>query len=169
MASHSGILVWEIPWTQKPGGLQSMGSQRDTTERLNNTHTHTRIWLPRQRRYGCLIRQQNRWWLKVSLLKSYWPKTLCCATMVVAVWVAQSCLTFATPWTGALQPPPSMGFSRQEYWSGLPFPPPGDPPDSGIKPTSLTSSALADRFFTTRTSWEAHHTSCIWWQWSKWN
>ena len=40
---------------------------------------------------------------------------------------------FATPWTVAYQDPPSMGFSRQEYWSGLPFPSPGDLPDPGIK------------------------------------
>ena len=43
---------------------------------------------------------------------------------------------FATPWTVAPQAPPSMGFSRQEYWSGLPFPSPGDLPDPGIKPRS---------------------------------
>ena len=47
----------------------------------------------------------------------------------------QSCL-FATPWTVARQAPLSMGFSRQEYWSGLPFPPPGDLPNPGIEPTS---------------------------------
>ena len=43
---------------------------------------------------------------------------------------------FATPWTVAHQAPPSMGFSRQEYWSGLPLPFPGDLPDPGIKPGS---------------------------------
>ena len=43
---------------------------------------------------------------------------------------------FATPWTVALQAPLSMGFSRQEYWSGLPFPSPGDLPDPGIEPRS---------------------------------
>ena len=43
---------------------------------------------------------------------------------------------FATPWTVAYQAPPSMGFSGQEYWSGLPFPSPGDLPDPGIKPWS---------------------------------
>ena len=43
---------------------------------------------------------------------------------------------FATPWTVAYQPLPSMGFSRQEYWSGLPFPSPGDLPDPGIEPGS---------------------------------
>ena len=41
---------------------------------------------------------------------------------------------FATPWTVANQAPPSMGFSRQEYWSGLPFPSPGDLPNPGIEP-----------------------------------
>ena len=45
-------------------------------------------------------------------------------------------LLFATPWTVAHQSPPSMGFSRQEYWSGLPFPSPGDLPDPGIEPGS---------------------------------
>ena len=43
---------------------------------------------------------------------------------------------FATPWAAASQAPPSMGFSRQEYWSGLPFPSPGDLPDPGIEPGS---------------------------------
>ena len=49
---------------------------------------------------------------------------------------------FATPWTAARQAPLSMGFSRQEYWSGLPFPSPGDLPDPGIEPESLASLAL---------------------------
>ena len=56
---------------------------------------------------------------------------------------------FANPWTVARQAPLSMGFFRQEYWSGLPFPTPGALPDLGIEPTSLASSALAGRFFTT--------------------
>ena len=50
---------------------------------------------------------------------------------------------FATPWTAAHQAPPSMGFSRQEYWSGLPFPSSGDLPDPGIKPTSPALQADA--------------------------
>ena len=48
-----------------------------------------------------------------------------------------------------------MGFSRQEYWSGLPCPSPGDLPDPGVEPTSLTSPELAGRFFTTSATWEA--------------
>ena len=66
----------------------------------------------------------------------------------------QSCLTLCDPlWTVARQAPLSMGFSRQEYWSGLPCPPPGDLPDSGIEPASLMSPALAGRFFTTSATW----------------
>ena len=63
---------------------------------------------------------------------------------------------FATPWTVACQTPLSMGFSRQEYWSGLLCPPPGDLPDPGIEPASLTSPALARGFFTTSTTWEVN-------------
>ena len=59
--------------------------------------------------------------------------------------VTKSCPTLATPWTVAHQAPLSMGFPRQEYWSGLSFPSPGDLPNPGIKPTS---PALADGFLT---------------------
>ena len=62
---------------------------------------------------------------------------------------------FVILWTVAHQAPLSMEFSRQEYWSGLPFPPPGDLPDQEIKPVSLTSPALAEGFFTTSATWEA--------------
>ena len=62
---------------------------------------------------------------------------------------------FATPWTVVCQAPLSMGFSRQEYWSGLTCSPPEDLPDPGIKPTLLTSSTLAGGFFTTSATWEA--------------
>jgi len=48
-----------------------------------------------------------------------------------------------------------MGFSRQEYWSGLPFPDPGNLPDPGIKPIALMPPALAGGFFTTKATWEA--------------
>ena len=59
----------------------------------------------------------------------------------VKVLVTQSCLDSATPWTVACQAPLSMEFSKQEYWSGLSFPSPGDLPDPGIKPGSPTLQA----------------------------
>ena len=58
--------------------------------------------------------------------------------------VTQSCLTPVTPWIAAHQAPLSMGFSRQEYWNGLPFPPVENLLDPGIEPAS---PALAGRFF----------------------
>ena len=60
-----------------------------------------------------------------------------------------------TPWAEARQAPPSTGFSRQEYWSRLPFPSPGDLPDPGIELESLESFALAGGFFTSSAIWEA--------------
>ena len=62
---------------------------------------------------------------------------------------------FVTLWTVALKVPLSMGFSRPEYWSGLPCPSSGDLPDPGIKPRCLSSPALAGRFFTNSATWEA--------------
>ena len=66
--------------------------------------------------------------------------------LLCAVFIAKLCLT-ATAWTVACQAPLSMEFSRQEYWSGLPFPPPEDLPDPGIEPVS---PALAGGFFTAK-------------------
>ena len=62
---------------------------------------------------------------------------------------------FTTLWTVAHQAPLFMGFSRQECWSGLPCPPPGDLPDPGIEPASPAVPALAGSFFLTSATWEA--------------
>ena len=67
----------------------------------------------------------------------------------------QSWRFFATLQTVVCQAPLSMGFSRQEYWRGLPCPPPGDLPDPRIKPLSQAFPALAGRFSTTSATWEA--------------
>ena len=62
---------------------------------------------------------------------------------------------FVTAWTGAHQAPLSMGFSREEYWSGLSFPSPGDLPDAVIELASLSSPVLAGGLFTASAAWEA--------------
>ena len=91
----------------------------------------------------------------------YWGPTrsggVCCVLCVQAKSL-QSCLEFVIPWTIAHQAPLSMGFSRPEYWSGLPFLSPDNLPDPGIKPES---PALAGRFFTTSATWEAHYVLCV--------
>ena len=61
--------------------------------------------------------------------------------MKVKVKLLSCVRLFATPWTVAYQAPPSVEFSRQEYWSGLPFPSPGDLPDPGIEPGSPSLQA----------------------------
>jgi len=68
----------------------------------------------------------------------------------------QSCPTLYNPMNIAHQTPLSLGFSRQEYWRGLPFPSSGDLPDPGIEPGCLTSPALAIWFFTTSATWECY-------------
>ena len=68
---------------------------------------------------------------------------------------------FVTLWTVACQAPLSVGFSRQEYWSGLPCHPPGDLSDPGIQSTSLMSPALTGGFFTTSAAWKAQDKSWI--------
>ena len=83
---------------------------------------------------------------------SSWPHSspgnnhMCVLSCFSRVWL------FATPWTVVHQIPLSMEFSRQEYWSGLPFPTPEYIPDSGIQPASLAPPALAGRFFTNSTN-----------------
>ena len=68
---------------------------------------------------------------------------------------------FVIPWTVTCQAPLSMGFSRKEYWSGLPCPPPGDLTDPEIEPSSLTSPALAGGFFITSATlkWSKNHSA----------
>ena len=80
--------------------------------------------------------------LQQNILTSY---TMACmhAHLLSCIWL------FVTPWTVAHQAPLSMGFSRQKYWSGLPFPHPV------IEPTSFMSPVLAGGFFTASTTWEA--------------
>ena len=72
----------------------------------------------------------------------------CCSPCACVLSSFSRVRLFVTPWTVGCQAPLSMGFSRQEYWGGLPFPSPGDLPDPGIEPASLTSPALVGGFFT---------------------
>ena len=83
---------------------------------------------------GCLVRTPCMRFMRVKLLSQ------------VQLWMI--------PWTVACQAPLSMGYSSQEYWSGLPSTPPENLPNPGMEPTFLMSPALAGGFFTTMTTWE---------------
>ena len=111
MATHSSTLAWKIPWTEEPGRLHSMGSQRVKHNWSDLACTHSII-------------------LNISLNWKWKSESE----------VAQSCWLFVTLWNVAYQAPLSMGFSRQEYWSGLPFPSP-DLPNPGIELWSPPSQA----------------------------
>ena len=87
-----------------------------------------------------------------------------CMCVCVHIWVLNHfshVWLYVIPWTIASQAPLSMGSSRQEYWSGQPFPSPGDPPDPGIEPMSLISPALASGFFTASATREAYLCVCV--------
>ena len=71
------------------------------------------------------------------------------------------CPTLCDPNSVVHQAPPFLRFSRQEYWSGLPCPSPGDLLDPGIEPASLRSPALTEGFFTTSTTWEVWPTCLL--------
>ena len=130
MATHCSILVWRIPQTEDPGRLQSMGPQRGGHDWATNTFD---LWKYKTKR----IKHKNPQ-LPFSKLFFIFQKERKKVKSLIHVQL------LATPWTVAYRAPPSMGhFSRQEYWSGLSFPSPGDLPDSGIKPGSPTLYADA--------------------------
>ena len=88
-------------------------------------------------------------------MKASWMKQYHTERHIRKVTLERSCCAQSRPTLQphglARQAPLSMGFCRQEYWSELPFPPPGDLPNTGIERVSLASSALTGEFFTTET------------------
>ena len=97
-------------------------------------------------------RHSNICWLNgvsTNLIQSQILQSSNQRDFVCSLVLTQSCPIFMTSWSVARQVPLSMEFFRQEYWSRLPFPTPGNLPDPKIKPASLSSPALAGRFFTT--------------------
>ena len=130
-----------------------------------HTHTHTHIHKSIYT-FGILSCHSgmvgNQKKQPVNMLKTTVREVWRCWLLYIVFWFqllmiacAQSfslVQLFATSWTVAHQTPLSMGSYRQDYWSGLPFPLPGNLPDPGIKPTSLASPALAGRFFITAVS-----------------
>ena len=104
------------------------------------------------------------WWNCYNFLVSTFERVLSCILRACSV-VSNS---FVTLWSIVCQAFLSMGLSRQEYWSGLPFPPPGNLPNTGIEPTSLVSPTLAGEFFNTdppgKHVWKTEHLQLtLWW------
>ena len=135
MATLSSNLAWRIPWTEEPDGLQSIGSQRvlhNWRDLAHSTHNWNKsesevtqscptlcnpmdCSLPGFSIYG-IFQARILEWVAISFFNAWKWK--------VKVKSLSRVLLFATPWTAAYQASPSMGFSRQEYWSGVPLPSP---------------------------------------------
>ena len=122
--------------------------------------------------HSLMMRQmEKKCWFQDKFTKTqyYWMENVCVYVCVCActlcrfsrVWL------FATTWTVACQAPVSMGFSRQEYWNGLPFPPQGNLLDPGIEPKCLKFRALAGKIFTTSAFWEAWRMGKRYWSQDK--
>ena len=149
MATHSSVLAWRILGMGEPGGLPSMGSHRVGHSWSNLAAAAAAIpWLST---FGlevislCIwLCSQNTDLTELQLGAIEWMNSK--LIFYHGCSVAESFWLFGAPWTVAHQASLSMGFSRQEYWSGLPFPPWEDLPDPWIKPKSLSSPALAGRF-----------------------
>ena len=126
----SVFLPRKIPQTEEPGGLQSMGLQ-------------SQAWLSTCQQQGQTLREElagphSESSSEIARFPNNPP---------ISKWSEVKSLSrvqlFSTPWTVAHQAPPSMGFSRQEYWSGLPIPSPRDLPDPGIESRSPALQADA--------------------------
>ena len=165
--------------TGKPGMLQSMGSQRvrdDLATKCVYTNVNTCLHVPAHlwKSTLCLLfkvarkREKTEVYLNIRWEASSFKKTdQNCKYIyestsqqfkinLYVCSVTQSCPSLCgPPWTVAFQAPLPKEFSRQEYSSSVPFPPPGNLPDPGIELTSLTSPTLAGIFFTTSTTMEA--------------
>ena len=135
MATHSSILAWKIPWMEEPIRLQSMGLQRighNWATALNSSHTSASLLMSSL--VGFLFVSSK----KVSFMKA--EIVFVSVFLTTDLMVSTACyvtLVISDSETLSLQAPLSMGCSRQEYWSGLPSPPPRDIPNPGIEPESL--------------------------------
>ena len=135
MTTHASILAWRIPWTEESSGLQCMGLQRIRNDWSDLACTHICF----EEKCFHLLNQMKaasaKYFHKSNKnLKQIYMLILSLLSLSVSHSVVSNSL--GSPWTVACQAPLSIGFPRQEYWSGLPVPSPGDIPDPGIEPGS---------------------------------
>ena len=124
MATHSSTPAWRIPWTEEPGRLQSVGSKRVGHDWSDLACTLSPLTFQHRWRRVLISPHPLQPWFFVEHLAMAILTGVRWYLIVVLIWIY----------------PLSMGFSRQEYWSGLQFPSPGDLPDPGIEPGLLHHS-----------------------------
>ena len=145
--------ILAVPGTGPAGrGKPSQSSPRKGSEGLAHMEAASGSWRGRALQ-GLKLAGRGGWCFSDKLQDGPGGCPLC-----VHAQSLQSCPTLCDTMDSSL----AMGFSRQEYWSGLPCPPPEDLPDPGIEPASLVSPALAGSFFTTRATWKPFNISLLW-------
>ena len=133
-SSSSSLTLTEAPVSIK---ISSFTNENYDVASLSISFQVTQIW------------SNSQHFSKICAPPATHMRACCMLSHFSCVWL------FLTLWTEDCQAPLSMGFSGQESWSGLAFPPPGHLPDPEFKPVSVESSALADGFFTSGATWEA--------------
>ena len=129
--------------------LQSMGSQRVGHNLATEHLTHFPLRVAQRQKIKMNVSPASVFFLLLVPWDQKWARFL------PLQFKPPSLVVFAVPWIVACQVLLSMELSKEEYWSGLPFPPPGDLPNPGMEPGSFGSPALASRFFNTSSTWEA--------------
>ena len=133
MAPHSSTLAWKIPWMEEPGRLQSTGSLRVGHDWATSLSLFTFMHWRRQWQPTPVLLpgdSQGQGSLPIQVITEHWVMFPACYSSSHSYLLLLLLSRFsrvrlcATPQTAAHQAPPSLGFSRQEYWSGLPFPSP---------------------------------------------
>ena len=112
ITTHSSVLAWGIPWTEKPGGLQSAAAATKSLQSCLTLCDPMDCSLPGCSIHG-ILQARTLEWVAISFSSAWKWK--------VKVKSLSHVRLLVTPWTAAYQAPPSMGFSRQEYWSGVPL------------------------------------------------
>ena len=124
MATLSTILAWRIPWTEEPAAAAAAAKLLQSCPTLLDPIDSS---LPGSPVPG-ILQARTLEWIAISFSNAWRWKVK--VKSLSRVWL------LATPWTAAFQAPPPMGFSRQEYWSGVPLPSPTEEP-SGLQSTGL--------------------------------
>ena len=138
---------------ESPSQVPSTILEADPSDGAPRRSNH--IWFPRQETPRRGVSTDVMWLFLMLPLPGEARRGMCvCAKSL------QWCPILCDPIDCSHQAPLSKGFSRQEYWSGLPCPPPGNLPNPGIKHESLISPAKSDGFFTTSTTWEGQGGVC---------
>ena len=155
---------WKVCVWRMRRGNERLSQNIEDLKPCETTGPHS--WIPpshnrsTDRQLVLNYRSPSSWARVISLLSLGASPALKGANIIICLCVKSLQLSwlFVIPWSVAFQTPLPLEFFRQEDWSGLPCPCPGDLPNPEVEPMSLLSSILAGEFFTVSTTWEAHST-----------